>query len=94
MFLKQPPLPRSTHQDPVTVNDGVEPVSDGEDRALLELVPYGLLDEAVGSERVVVGVAETTAQHKKLPSLNSLGQGVYFTPNNGPSLVRKKSRQD
>lgn len=40
-----------THQNPVTVNDGVEPVSDGEDRALLELVPYGLLDEAVGSER-------------------------------------------
>lgn len=26
-------------------------MSDGEDRALLELVPYGLLDEAVGSER-------------------------------------------
>lgn len=41
-----------THQNPVTVNDGVEPVSDGEDRALLELIPYGLLDEAVGSERV------------------------------------------
>lgn len=45
-----------THQNPVTVDDCVEPVSDGEDCALLELVPYGLLDEAVGSERARVGV--------------------------------------
>lgn len=58
-----------THQNPVTVNDGVEPVSDGEDRALLELVPYGLLDEAVGSERARKGGGWWTQQLNTKSSL-------------------------
>jgi hypothetical protein len=32
------------------VDDGVEPVSDGQDGAIVKLLPDRLLDEAVGSE--------------------------------------------
>lgn len=50
-----------TYQYSVTVNDSVEPVSNGEDRTLLKLVPDSLLDEAVSSK----GAGNTTPQHKK-----------------------------
>ena len=39
-----------SYQYPITVDDGVEPVGDGENCTLPELVPDGLLDQAVGSE--------------------------------------------
>lgn len=50
-----------TYQYSVTVNDSVEPVSNGEDGTLLKLVPDSLLDEAVSSK----GAGNTTPQHKK-----------------------------
>ncbi len=50
-----------TYQYSVTVNDSVEPVSDGEDCAVLKLVPDSLLYEAVSSK----GAGNTTPQHKK-----------------------------
>ena len=34
----------------VVVQDGVEPVCDGEHSAVVKLRPYGLLDEVVGLE--------------------------------------------
>lgn len=40
-----------THQDSVTVDDGVKSVSDGQDCALSKLVPDSLLDKVVCPER-------------------------------------------
>lgn len=51
-----------TYQYSVTVNDSVEPVSNGEDCTLLKLVPDSLLDEAVSSK----GARNTTPEHKNL----------------------------
>lgn len=73
-----------TYQDSVTVNDGIEPVSNGKDRALLKLVPDSLLDEAVGSK----GAENTTPQHKEPASYGPLGREFYLTGNNGSSAVR------
>lgn len=49
----------STHQDSITVDDGVKSVSDGQDCALSKLVPDSLLDKAVCPERA----GNTTPQH-------------------------------
>lgn len=73
-----------TYQYSVTVNDSMEPVSNGEDGTLLKLVPDGLLDEAVSSK----GAGNTTPQHKKPASYKPLGREFYFTLNNGSSSVR------
>lgn len=59
-----------TYQYSVTVNDSVEPVSNGEYCALLKLVPDSLLDEAVSSKRA----GNTTPQHKNLSSYTPLGR--------------------
>lgn len=68
-----------THQYSVTIDDGIKSVSNSEDCALLKLVPYSLLDEAVSSKRA----RNTTPQHKNPFSLNTLGQGIYLIQNNG-----------
>lgn len=54
------------YQYSVTVNDRVEPMSDGEDGTLLKLVPDRLLDEAVSSK----GAGNTTPQHKNSPPID------------------------
>lgn len=68
-----------THQYSVTVDDGIKSVSNSEDCALLKLVPYSLLNEAVSSKRA----RNTTPQHKKPFFPNTLRQGIYLTQNNG-----------
>lgn len=73
-----------TYQYSVTVNNSVEPVSNGEDCTLLKLVLDSLLDEAVSSK----GEGNTTPQHKKALFLQTLGQGFYSTQNNGSSAER------
>lgn len=50
-----------TYQYSVTVNDSIEPISNGEDCTLMKLVPDSLLDEAASSKRE----RNTTPQHKK-----------------------------
>ena len=64
-----------TYQYSVTVNDSVEPVSDGEDSAFPEFVPDSLLDEAVGSKRTK---GNTTPQQKQ-NSLPIEPEGNGFT---------------
>lgn len=73
-----------TYQYSVTVNDSVEPVSNGEDCTLVKLVPDSLLDEAVSSK----GAGNTTPQHKKLSSYTPRGRDFYLTQNNGSSAAR------
>lgn len=58
-----------TYQYSVTVNNSVEPVSNGEDCTLLKLVPDSLLDEAVSSKEA----GNTTPQHKKISSYTPSG---------------------
>lgn len=48
------------YQYSVTVNDSVEPVSNGEDGAVFKLVPNSLLDEAISPERE----GNTTPEHR------------------------------
>lgn len=74
-----------TYQYSVTVNDSVEPVSNGEDCALLKLVPDSLLDQAVSSKEAGNTTPENT---KKLLFLQSLGQGFYAGQNNGSSAAK------
>lgn len=58
------------YQYSVTVNDRVEPVSDGEDGTLLKLVPDSLLDEAVSSK----GEREHNTLAQKLSSYRAWGR--------------------
>ena len=53
--------------EPVVVNDGVEPVRDGDDGTVLELCPDGLLDEVVG---VHVDRRRRLVEHEHLGVLN------------------------
>lgn len=74
-----------TYQYSVTVNNSVEPVSNGEDGTLLKLVPDSLLDEAVSSKK------KQGTQHlstKKPSSFRPLGRDFYLTLNNGSSAAR------
>ena len=71
-FTAEPP-PLPLRQDiyrrlkPVVVNDGVEPVRDGDDGTVLELCPDGLLDEVVG---VHVDRRRRLVEHEHLGVLN------------------------
>lgn len=56
-----------TYQYSVTVNDSVEPVSNGEDCAFFKFVPDSLLDEDVSSERT----GNTTPQQRKKLCFNT-----------------------
>ena len=53
--------------EPVVVNDGVEPVRDGDDGTVLELCPDGLLNEVVG---VHVDRRRRLVEHEHLGVLN------------------------
>ena len=64
LFLRQDIYRRL---EPVVINDGVEPVRDGDDGTVLELCPDGLLNEVVG---VHVDRRRRLVEHEHLGVLN------------------------
>lgn len=64
-------------------------MSNGQDCALLKLVPDSLLDEAISSKEA----GNTTPENQKALFLYSLGQGFYATQNNGSSAEKYVQQQ-
>ena len=55
------------YQDPVRVHDCVQPVGDGEDSALRELLPYGLLNNSISpaGEEQIINSLGNLFQHRR-----------------------------
>lgn len=73
----------------VTVNDSVEPVSNGEDCAVLKLVPNSLLDEAVSSKKEQ-GTQHLRIKRRNLSFCRALGRD-FTKPGKMSHQQKKKS---